>query len=165
MKAYTGQLLEPELIQRAEVPDPVSVSPQAEKKSPFLLKPKNGYEVPAGKPAMIRDKIQTDAGMIQKETGRPAAEEAVKSSSEQPAAESARKKETDTAVFCPETGDEEYFIRKMRERVLAYHQRSSSAEVPSNGELFRSREVQTERIREQMHGSDAPESRVAPEPG
>lgn len=156
-------LLEPELIQRAEVPDPVSVSPQAEKKSPFLLKPKNGYEVPAGKPAMIRDKIQTDAGMIQKETGRPAAEEAVKSSSEQPAAESARKKETDTAVSAGDR-DEEYFIRKMRERVLAYHQRSSSAEVPSNGELFRSREVQTERIREQMHGPDAPESRVAPEP-
>lgn len=153
-------LLEPELIQRAEVPDPVSVSAQAEKKSPFLLKPKSGYEIPKNKPAVIRDKIRNEEGQAQKEPDQPAAGEALQTSSIQSAVDSDRKKET--AVPAGDR-DEEYFIRKMRERVLAYHQRSSSAEVPLNGELFRSREVQTERIREQMHGSDVPENGTAPE--
>lgn len=108
------RLLEPELIQKAEVPDPVTV-PEAsapEKKpeervkpgeSPFLLKPK-----PAVKP--------------------------------EPAAEA-----SDTQ----EAHDEDYFIRKMRERVMAYHERSSSAEVSGADRIYRP-EKQEERIRESV---------------
>ena len=108
------RLLEPELIQKAEVPDPVTV-PEAsapEKKpeervkpgeSPFLLKPKA-----AVKP--------------------------------EPAAEA-----SDTQ----EAHDEDYFIRKMRERVMAYHERSSSAEVRGADQIYRP-EKQEERIRESV---------------
>lgn len=46
-----------------------------------------------------------------------------------------------------EVRDEDYFIRKMRERVKAYHERSSSAEVSDRGEIYRPQQ-QTERIRE-----------------
>ena len=46
---------------------------------------------------------------------------------------------------------------------MAYHQRSSSAEVPANGELFQSRAEQTERIRKQIHGSDIPVKKPEPE--
>ena len=102
------RLLEPELIQKAEVPDPVTV-PEAsapEKKpeervkpgeSPFLLKPKSAVEAP------------------------------------------------DTQ----EAHDEDYFIRKMRERVMAYHERSSSAEVRGTDRIYRP-EKQEERIRESV---------------
>ena len=108
------RLLEPELIQKAEVPDPVTV-PEAsapEKKpeervkpgeSPFLLKPK----------AAVRP---------------------------EPAAEA-----SDTQ----EAHDEDYFIRKMRERVMAYHERSSSAEVRGADQIYRP-EKQEERIRESV---------------
>lgn len=123
-------LLEPELIQRAEIPDPVSLPEQKETKSPFLLKPKSGNE-----PDLLRDRI-----------------------SQNPETESPVQKDEK-----PSARDEEYFIRKMRERVMAYHQRSSSAEVPAQGELFQSRAEQTERIRRQMHGSDFPEKKPEPE--
>lgn len=124
------RLLEPELIQKAEVPDPVPV-PEAsapEKKpeervkpgeSPFLLKPKSAvkpepaaatYAAPAASPA-----------------GSPAAE----------------------APDSQEAHDEDYFIRKMRERVMAYHERSSSAEVSGADRIYRP-EKQEERIRESV---------------
>lgn len=46
-----------------------------------------------------------------------------------------------------EPHDEDYFIRKMKERVLSYHNRSSSAEVSSPQAIFRGKtEVQKERI-------------------
>ena len=47
----------------------------------------------------------------------------------------------------PQIHDEDYFIRKMRERVKAYHERSSSAEVLDRGEIYRPQQ-QAERIRE-----------------
>ena len=117
------RLLEPELIQKAEVPDPVPVpeAPAPEKKpeervkpgeSPFLLKPK-----PAVKP-----------------------EPAAASSAASPAAE---------APDTQEAHDEDYFIRKMRERVMAYHERSSSAEVSGADRIYRP-EKQEERIRESV---------------
>lgn len=43
--------------------------------------------------------------------------------------------------------DEEYFIQKMRERVLAYHNRVSSAETAGAGQIFKS-DLQNERIRQ-----------------
>ena len=132
------RLLEPELIQKAEVPDPVTV-PEAsapEKKpeervkpgeSPFLLKPKSAvkpetaaatYAAPANVPA-----ASPAAG--------PAASPAVEASDTQ------------------EAHDEDYFIRKMRERVMAYHERSSSAEVRGTDQIYRP-EKQEERIRESV---------------
>ena len=112
------RLLEPELIQKAEVPDPVPV-PEAsapEKKpeervkpgeSPFLLKPKSAVKPePAGSPAAEAPDSQ-------------------------------------------EAHDEDYFIRKMRERVMAYHERSSSAEVSGADRIYRP-EKQEERIRESV---------------
>lgn len=45
-----------------------------------------------------------------------------------------------------EPHDEEYFIRKMKERVLSYHNRSSSAEVSDTSGVFR-QEQQKDRIK------------------
>ena len=45
--------------------------------------------------------------------------------------------------------DEDYFIRKMRERVLSYHNRSSSAEVSDRSGIFRP-EVQKDRIKDRV---------------
>ena len=42
-----------------------------------------------------------------------------------------------TEAQTQEVKDEEYFIRKMRERVQSYHSRSSSAEVSGKSEIFR----------------------------
>ena len=132
------RLLEPELIQKAEVPDPVTV-PEAsapEKKpeervkpgeSPFLLKPKSAV------------KPETAAATYAAPANVPAASPAAG-----PAAS--------PAVEAPDTQeahDEDYFIRKMRERVMAYHERSSSAEVSGADRIYRP-EKQEERIRESV---------------
>lgn len=109
------RLLEPELIQKAEVPDPAATKEDAaaserkpdpvQKESPFLLKPKAvSSEAPA--PAAPREEVR----------------------------------------------DEDYFIRKMRERVTAYHERSSSAEVSSRSGIYRPQK-QEERIRETVKGA------------
>ncbi len=109
------RLLEPELIQKAEVPDPAATKGDAaaserkpdpvQKESPFLLKPKAvSSEAPA--PAAPREEVR----------------------------------------------DEDYFIRKMRERVTAYHERSSSAEVSSRSGIYRPQK-QEERIRETVKGA------------
>lgn len=45
-----------------------------------------------------------------------------------------------------EVRDEEYFIRKMRERVQAYHNRASSAEVSGKSDIFREK-TQTQKTR------------------
>lgn len=103
------RLLEPELIQKAEIPDPVSAASGAQeespsdrgKDSPFLLRPK----------AAPAEKQEPAAG---------------------------------------EVHDEDYFIRKMKERVAAYHQRSSSAEVADKSGIFR-QEEQADRIRESVN--------------
>lgn len=106
------RLLEPELIQKAEVPDPVRNG----KESPFLLKPRA-----AG----------TGAQPVARETKE-------------------------------EVHDEDYFIRKMRERVMAYHQRSSSAEVSDRSGIYR-QEQQEDRIREAAVYNAQPAPEVIPE--
>ncbi|HJD46781.1 MAG TPA: DNA mismatch repair endonuclease MutL [Candidatus Mediterraneibacter norfolkensis] len=151
-------LLEPELIQKAEVPDPVresapgktSVSSSgpgsapgssASGKSPFLLKPRAAQDV------VKQNMVKEDPApyMTQAKSGLEAEPE-VKAT--------------------PEVRDEDYFIRKMRERVLAYHNRSSSAEVTGKDEVFRP-ETQNERIRESARQAAAekiPESDKISEP-
>ena len=109
------RLLEPELIQKAEVPDPVTVpdASVSEKKpeervkpgeSPFLLKPKTAV------------KPEPAAATYAAPANGPAASSAAATAAS-PAAE---------APDTQEAHDEDYFIRKMRERVMAYHERSSS---------------------------------------
>ena len=132
------RLLEPELIQKAEVPDPVTVpeaSPPEKKpeervkpgESPFLLKPKTAV------------KPEPAAATYAAPANGPAA-----SSAAAPAASPAAE-----ASDTQEAHDEDYFIRKMRERVMAYHERSSSAEVRGTDQIYRP-EKQEERIRESV---------------
>ena len=118
------RLLEPELIQKTEVPEPVQANEEpgktlpgstAQKESPFLLRPKN----------TAADKLP----------------EGIKPADMQP--------ETQEEVH-----DEDYFIRKMRERVTAYHERMSSAEVADRSQIYR-QEKQADRIRETVkYGTD-----------
>lgn len=111
------RLLEPELIQKTEVPEPVQANEEpgktlpgstGQKESPFLLRPRNtaADKLPEGiKPADMQPEMQE------------------------------------------EVHDEDYFIRKMRERVTAYHERMSSAEVADRSQIYRP-EKQADRIRE-----------------
>ena len=93
-------LLEPELIQKVEIPLPKSEKEETQhKESPFLLRPR----------------------AVEKSAMPDTKEELVK--------------------------DEDYFIQKMRERVLAYHKRSSSAEISGAEDIFKP-DVQKERITE-----------------
>ncbi|HCR84057.1 MAG TPA: DNA mismatch repair endonuclease MutL [Lachnospiraceae bacterium] len=63
-------------------------------------------------------------------------------------------------VKAEEVKDEEYFLRKMRERVLSYHNRASSAEVSDTGNIHRT-DSQYTTVRET--GSYHAEEAVAPE--
>ena len=59
-----------------------------------------------------------------------------------------------------EVRDEDYFIRKMRERVMAYHNRASSAEVSDKSGIYR-QEEQADRIREAaVYNAQPAESRT-----
>lgn len=113
-EAVHRTLLEPELIQKAEVPDPGS---------PFLLRPR-------------------------KENEKVTAAELIKGSRE---------------TVKDDVQDEDYFIRKMKERVLSYHNRSSSAEVADRKEIFRADE-QKDKIAEHVkYAVEAADKTVAPE--
>lgn len=126
------RLLEPELIQRAEVPEPVQTEGPGsaaqgrtgQKESPFLLRPRN-----TAADAFVSADVKPGAAPLP-------APEAV-----QPPAQE-------------EVHDEDYFIRKMRERVTAYHERMSSAEVADRSGIYRP-ETQADRIRETVkYGTD-----------
>ena len=118
------RLLEPELIQKTEVPEPVQANEEpgktlpgstGQKESPFLLRPGN----------TVADKLP----------------EGIKPADMQPEMQE-------------EVHDEDYFIRKMRERVTAYHERMSSAEVADRSQIYR-QEKQADRIRETVkYGTD-----------
>lgn len=115
-EAVHRTLLEPELIQKAEVPDPVE-------QSPFLLRPR-------------------------KENEKVTAAELIKESRE---------------TVKDDVQDEDYFIRKMKERVLSYHNRSSSAEVTDRKEIFRADE-QKDKIAEHVkYAVETADKTVAPE--
>ena len=66
-------------------------------------------------------------------------------------------------TFKDDVQDEDYFIRKMKERVLSYHNRSSSAEVADRKEIFRADE-QKDKIAEHVkYAVEAADKTVAPE--
>ncbi len=87
--------------------------------------PKAAEEAPSGSPFLLRPK----AGAVS-DKGSPM---------------TAGKQES--AELAPEEKNEDYFLKKMRERVLSYHNRASSAEVSDIRQIHRPDE-QTSRIRE-----------------
>lgn len=177
-------LLEPELIQHAEVPDPKeeksdpgeqkttqkttsrtaggepgeTTAGRQEGPSPFLLRPKTVPYPSATAGA------QNEMPTVLKEDTVPYGSKEEKDFAKNSGTTQAVSQSSDTKPVIPqaEVRDEDYFIRKMRERVLAYHQRSSSAEVSDKSGIFRP-EVQEQRIRDAVKA--AAESVPNPEPG
>ena len=159
------RLLEPELIQQAEVPEPVAADAKkgaearTSKESPFLLKPRTPGNVPAGARPVSRPAVP--------DAGKPENSEASESPVVQPATGvAARSGEKDAASqeSKEEVRDEDYFIRKMRERVMAYHNRASSAEVSDKSGIYR-QEEQADRIREAaVYNAQPAEEAVQPKP-
>lgn len=147
------RLLEPELIQRAEVPEPVqpegpgkaAQGRTGQKGSPFLLRPRNtAAEI---QPEETRKAVAGASGV---RTADTIASVDAKSVDEKSAAAFVSADVKPEAVQPPaqeEVHDEDYFIRKMRERVTAYHERMSSAEVADRSQIYRP-ETQADRIRE-----------------
>ena len=116
-------LLEPELIQKAEVPDPIDKSTASDAQGAGARESGKVSDGPGSGPSPFL--LGPKPAMAEKTVGS----------------------KTDPVEKAPEVKDEDYFIRKMRERVLAYHERSSSAEVKKKDEVFRP-ETQKERIRD-----------------
>ncbi len=112
-EAIHRQLLEPELIPQVEVPEPLT-SPVQEKK-----------KTPSPDLKLVRRAIPSDskeASVSIATTPRDSAAQTVP----EPVKE--------------EPHNEDYFIRKMRERVMSYHNRNSSAEVKDQKKIFRPEE-------------------------
>lgn len=159
------RLLEPELIQQAEVPDPVAsdakegAEARTAKESPFLLKPRTPGNVPAGARPVSRPAVP--------DAGKPENSEASESPVVQPAtgvAARSGEKNAASQKSKEEVRDEDYFIRKMRERVMAYHNRASSAEVSDKSGIYR-QEEQADRIREAaVYNAQPAEEAVQPKP-
>lgn len=149
------RLLEPELIQRAELPDPAgfctkkTTEERTIKESPFLLKPRAPGGVPEGSRPVNRS-AALDTGASETQAAQNT--EALSSRAEAKGAALCENKE--------EVHDEDYFIRKMRERVVAYHNRASSAEVSDRSGIYR-QEKQANRIREAAVYNAHPEERRA----
>lgn len=116
-------LLEPELIVPVEAPLPKmpeqesSMSVSTQEKQPQsvqeTLQPADG-----GSPFRLKPQKADGAGLQIRETSNYQAAAATEHMEE------------------PPVKDEEYFLQKMRERVLAYHNRSSSAETAGQGQLL-----------------------------
>ena len=112
-EAIHRQLLEPELIPQVEVPEPLT-SPVQEKK-----------KTPSPDLKLVRRAIPSDS------------KEAVVSIATTPRDSAAQ---TVPEPVKEEPHNEDYFIRKMRERVMSYHNRNSSAEVKDQKKIFRPEE-------------------------
>lgn len=112
-EAIHRQLLEPELIPQVEVPEPLT-SPVQEKK-----------KTPSPDLKLVRRAIPSDS------------KEAAVSIATTPIDSAAQ---TVPEPMKEEPHNEDYFIRKMRERVMSYHNRNSSAEVKDQKKIFRPEE-------------------------
>jgi len=112
-EAIHRQLLEPELIPQVEVPEPLT-SPVQEKK-----------KTPSPDLKLVRRAIPSDS------------KEAAVSIATTPRNSAAQ---TVPEPVKEEPHNEDYFIRKMRERVMSYHNRNSSAEVKDQKKIFRPEE-------------------------
>ena len=112
-EAIHRQLLEPELIPQVEVPEPLT-SPVQEKK-----------KTPSPDLKLVRRAIPSDS----KEAAVSIATTPIDSATQ-----------TVPEPVKEEPHNEDYFIRKMRERVMSYHNRNSSAEVKDQKKIFRPEE-------------------------
>lgn len=112
-EAIHRQLLEPELIPQVEVPEPLT-SPVQEKK-----------KTPSPDLKLVRRVMPSDS------------KEAAVSIATTPIDSVAQ---TVPEPVKEEPHNEDYFIRKMRERVMSYHNRNSSAEVKDQKKIFRPEE-------------------------
>lgn len=112
-EAIHRQLLEPELIPQVEVPEPLT-SPVQEKK-----------KTPSPDLKLVRRAIPSDS------------KEAAVSIATTPIDSAAQ---TVPEPVKEEPHNEDYFIRKMRERVMSYHNRNSSAEMKDQKKIFRPEE-------------------------
>ena len=112
-EAIHRQLLEPELIPQVEVPEPLT-SPVQEKK-----------KTPSPDLKLVRRVMPSDS------------KEAAVSIATTPIDAAAQ---TGPEPVKEEPHNEDYFIRKMRERVMSYHNRNSSAEVKDQKKIFRPEE-------------------------
>lgn len=112
-EAIHRQLLEPELIPQVEVPEPLT-SPVQEKK-----------KTPSPDLKLVRRVMPSDS------------KEAAVSIATTPIDSEAQ---TVPEPVKEEPHNEDYFIRKMRERVMSYHNRNSSAEVKDQKKIFRPEE-------------------------
>lgn len=112
-EAIHRQLLEPELIPQVEVPEPLT-SPVQEKK-----------KTPSPDLKLVRRVMPSDS------------KEAAVSIATTPIDSAAQ---TVPEPVKEEPHNEDYFIRKMRERVMSYHNRNSSAEVKDQKKIFRPEE-------------------------
>ena len=122
-EAIHRQLLEPELIPQVEVPEPLTSPVQEKKKTP-------SPDLKLVRRVMPSDSKEAAASITTTpiDSAAPTASEQVKE----------------------EPHNEDYFIRKMRERVMSYHNRNSSAEVKDQKKIFRPEE-QKKRIQTSVH--------------
>ena len=127
-------LLDQELIRQAEAPDPVGVRESSSRESASGKEGSSGGEARRESPFLLRPGKSAAGG----------------SGAEQNSAEEVR--------------DEDYFIRKMRERVMSYHQRMSSAEVSDRTGIYRP-EKQADRIREAVNYAAGSGRDEVPSPG
>lgn len=112
-EAIHRQLLEPELIPQVEIPEPLT-SPVQEKK-----------KTPSPDLKLVRRVMPSDL----KEAAFSNATTSIDSATQ-----------TVPEPVKEEPHNEDYFIRKMRERVMSYHNRNSSAEVKDQKKIFRPEE-------------------------
>lgn len=147
------RLLEPELIPQASVGnDDVTAGknvPSGREESPFLLRSRkrNPDTMPSVQPSFFTDKKREEK---QAETREEKTE--LKKTEIQAGVGKESKDDKDGKEGMPpdkEESPEEYYIRKMRERVLSYHNRSSAAEVSDRGQIFRG-EAQKDRIQDRV---------------
>ncbi|MCI8710834.1 MAG: DNA mismatch repair endonuclease MutL [Ruminococcus sp.] len=150
-----NRLLMPELIEEVEAPKPQdgvgqtanirekglprgrareknlqASSPKIGTASPFLLKP-------CGTDLVLREESNYEAGGV----------DGIPSGGAVGGLANAAMVENVSVPGKGQERDEEYFIKKMRERVLAYHNRVSSAETSGAGQIFKP-DMQEERIRQ-----------------
>lgn len=149
-EAVHRTLLEPELIQKAEVPDPVE---QTERQAEKLERVKKTFTSAS---ASAKSKEDSESPFLlrpRRENEKVTTEELIKQE---------QSKETVQSNVQNDIQDEDYFIRKMKERVLSYHNRSSSAEVADRKEIFRA-DQQKDKIAEHVkYAVETTDKTVAP---
>lgn len=132
-------LLEPELIVAVEAPEtPGLADLRAENPKQVYAESQNVTSPVSGSPFLLRPQRTdfADSQVREENNYQTKAADTLQSD---------RMHLSDPVTASSAVKDEEYFLQKMRERVLAYHNRSSSAETAGAGQLFRP-EVQKERI-------------------